>query len=159
MAKPTSRGRGRPSDYRPEYNELARRYALLGATDVQMADFFGVTEKTLLSWKDKHPEFLQSIKGGKEAADARVAESLYHRALGYKCPETKAQWVQDGSGGRWEYADLEKQYPPDTQAASLWLRNRQSARWRDKVEAELSGKDGGPLIVEVVKFGADTNTK
>ncbi len=37
-----------------------------------------------------------------------------------------------------------KRYPPDTQAASLWLRNRQPAKWRDKQEIEQSGE---PLVI------------
>ena len=147
--KQAKRKVGRPTDFRPEYCDLARRYALLGATDNQMADFFGVSQQTLNAWKGKYPKFLESIKAGKDEADAKVAESLYYRALGYRCPETKAQWVQDGNGGRWQYADLERIYPPDTQAASLWLRNRQSAKWRDKIEAEVGGKDGGPLNINV----------
>ena len=150
---------GRPTDYRPEYNDLARRYALLSATDEQIANLFGVSQQTLNAWKNKHPKFLEALKEGKDEADSKVAESLYNRAMGYKCPETKAQWVQDDQGGRWEYATLEKQYPPDTQAASLWLRNRQSAKWRDKTEAALTGVDGGPLVVEVVKFGKGTDTE
>ena len=30
-------------------------------------------------------------------------------------------------------------YPPDTQAASLWLRNRQPAKWRDRQEVNHTG--------------------
>ena len=29
-------------------------------------------------------------------------------------------------------ASYTEHYPPDTQAASLWLRNRQPAKWRDR---------------------------
>lgn len=146
---------GRPTAYKPEYAVQAYRYALLGATDAEMADFFGVSEQTLNSWKTKHLKFLESIKEGKEIADAKVAESLYNRANGYTCPETKAQWVHDENGGHWEYAEMRKHYPPDTQAASLWLRNRQKARWRDKIDAEVTGPGGKPIgiTVEFVEAG------
>ena len=30
-------------------------------------------------------------------------------------------------------------YPPDTPAASLWLRNRQPAKWRDRQEVNHTG--------------------
>jgi hypothetical protein len=33
-----------------------------------------------------------------------------------------------------------KHYPPDTNAASLWLRNRHPQRWRDKIEHEHTVK-------------------
>ncbi len=39
-----------------------------------------------------------------------------------------------------------KHYPPDTQAASLWLRNRQPDKWRDKLTHEHAGPDGGPVV-------------
>ena len=32
--------------------------------------------------------------------------------------------------------DLHRHYPPDTQAARMWLKNRQPELWKDKVEIE-----------------------
>jgi hypothetical protein len=32
------------------------------------------------------------------------------------------------------YAPYTEHYPPDTTAASLWLRNRQPSKWRDRQE-------------------------
>src|ERR1700675_157907 len=49
--------RGAPTLYRSELAELARRLALLGATDQQMADALGVDQVTLDRWKAKHREF------------------------------------------------------------------------------------------------------
>ena len=37
---------GRPSSFKTEYIEQAYKLCLLGATDKQMCDFFGVNEKT-----------------------------------------------------------------------------------------------------------------
>lgn len=42
---------GRKSAYKEEYNQLAENYALLGATDKEMADLFSVTERTLNQWR------------------------------------------------------------------------------------------------------------
>ena len=80
---------GRKSAYKEEYNQLAENYALLGATDKEMANLFGVTERTLNQWKKDYPEFLQSLKKGKSIADANVAAKLYNRAIGYDCTATK----------------------------------------------------------------------
>ena len=88
---------GRPTEYRPEYNEQARKLCLLGATDAQLADFFGVSETTINNWKLAHPEFLESLKAGKEKADALVAHALYHRAIGYKHDAVKILTVADGN--------------------------------------------------------------
>ena len=52
--------------------------------------------------------------------------------------------------------DVERYERPDTTAAIFWLKNRRSKEWRDKVQQELSGPDGGPipaLTVEFVKAG------
>lgn len=136
---------GRPTAYKEEYAELAYKFSLLGATDVKMAEFFGVTEDTLRAWKNRHPEFLGSITRGKAQADAEVADRLYQRAKGYTHPEEKIF----NNNGEILRAQTLKHYPPDTQAASLWLRNRQPKIWRDKQEIEHTGKDGGP--VELVK--------
>ena len=75
--------RGRPSLYRREFAEQAYKLCLLGATDEEIADFFGVVKQTVYDWRAAHPEFLDSITRGKIIADANVAERLYQRALGY----------------------------------------------------------------------------
>lgn len=135
---------GRPTDYRDTHPDQARKLCLLGATDKEMADFFQVSESTLNLWKTAHPKFSESIACGKLAADADVAEKLYHRALGYSHKAVKI--FMPAGAAQPVYADYTEHYPPDTQAASLWLRNRQSAKWRDKQEHEHTGADGAPLV-------------
>ena len=51
---------GRPSKYKSEYAEQARKLCLLGATDTDMADFFDVDEATINRWKLDFPEFCES---------------------------------------------------------------------------------------------------
>jgi DNA-binding XRE family transcriptional regulator len=125
---------GRPTKYKAEYADQAYKLTLLGATDAQLADFFGVTEQTFNAWKKSHPEFLESITRGKDLADAEIAAALYHRAKGYTHPEDK---IFNNNGQEMVVPTI-KHYPPDTQAASLWLRNRQPGRWRDKQQVEHS---------------------
>ncbi|MHB8916547.1 MAG: helix-turn-helix domain-containing protein [Desulfocucumaceae bacterium] len=139
-------GAGRPTKYRPEFTEQAYKLCLLGATDREMADFFEVNEDTLNEWKKVHPEFSESLKKGKEQADAVVASKLYHRAIGYEHEDTQFATFQGEITDRETYI---KHYPPDTTAAIFWLKNRQSAKWRDTQNMELTGKDGGPLTVKL----------
>lgn len=135
-----SKKMGRPSLYIPEYCEIASRACMLGAINEELAKILGVAISTIKKWMKEKPEFLASIKKGREIADQDVAISLYKRAIGYSHSDTKAQWVEtdiikDGIPmrvGRWEYADLVKHYPPDTAAAFIWLKNRRSDLWRDK---------------------------
>lgn len=137
--------RGRPSSYKPEYAEQAYKLCLLGAIDRDMADFFGVSEVTFNTWKKEHPEFLKSLKEGREYADANVASRLYERAMGYEHPEDK---IFNDNGVPLIVPTI-KHYPPDSTAAIFWLKNRQRDKWRDKHETELTGKDGGAIQVSI----------
>jgi DNA-binding XRE family transcriptional regulator len=130
-AKP-NRNVGRPTAYKNEYSEQAYKLCLLGATDVQLADFFGVSKQTVNAWKMAHPEFLDSLKRGKDVADTMVAESLYQRAIGYSHPDVHISNYQ----GEITITDITKHYPPDTVAAIFWLKNRQPRKWKDKIEVK-----------------------
>lgn len=76
-----ARGRGRPTLYKPEYAELARNYALLGATLDDIGPLLGVTPRAVKKWKVEHPEFAAAIEDGNQHADARVMGSLYQKCL------------------------------------------------------------------------------
>lgn len=135
---------GRPTKYREEYVEQARKLCLLGATSQELADFFEVNYDTIHEWMRTRPEFDEAIRQGKTMADAEVAEKLFQRAKGYSHPDVHVTSYE----GQVTLTDLVKYYPPDTQAASLWLRNRQPKKWRDR--QELTGADGGPVATQVV---------
>jgi hypothetical protein len=122
----------RPSEYKKEYNDQARKLTLLGATDKELADFFAVSGTTINTWKKNKEGFLASIKEGKIMADANVGEALYQRACGYSHPEDKI--FNNGPGKAPTIVTTTKHYPPDTAAAFIWLKNRRSQNWRDKTE-------------------------
>ena len=98
---------GAPTKYNTEMNEQVTKLCLLGATEEELAKFFNVCTSTITNWKNEYPEFLASIKEGREDADAKVAKSLYQTAL---------------SG--------------NTTAQIFWLKNRRSKEWRDKQEID-----------------------
>lgn len=131
----------RPTKYKKEFAEQARKLCLLGATDKSLAEFFEVTESTINKWKLEHNEFSESIKKGKEIADAEVASKLFHRATGYEHKEDDIRAVN----GEIVITPTVKHYAPDTTAAIFWLKNRQKDNWRDKQDHEHTGKDGGPI--------------
>jgi Homeodomain-like domain-containing protein len=129
--------RGRPTKYRAEYVTQAAKLAALGATDREVAEFFDVNEATVHRWKHEHPEFCESLKVGKETADARVEQSLYRRALGYSHDAVKIFMPANADSP--VYADYVEHHAPDTTAAIFWLKNRRPDEWRDKRELEHSG--------------------
>lgn len=133
---PKSQG-GRPTKFKPEFTEQAVKLAALGATDREVADFFEVDERTINRWKQTNEGFCQSLNVGKEAADQRVVQSLYRRAVGYSYDAVKI-FMPAGALSP-VYAPFVEHVPPDTTAAIFWLKNRDKENWRDKQEVEHSG--------------------
>ncbi len=147
---------GRPTDYKPEYNEQAYKLCLLGATDKELADFFEVTEQTINNWKKDHDGFFESLKSAKVIADAEVADSLNQRARGYRYIEQQAIKVKEvtyENGRRLreiehvEVVPTERVAPPDTTAAIFWLKNRSQRNWRDRVDVTSDGEKIQPTVI------------
>lgn len=126
---------GRPSKFKPEFIEQAVKLCNLGATNREMAEFFGVQESTFHLWKIEHSEFSEALKTAKAEADSRVVESLYRRALGYSHDEVHVSNYQ----GTITLTPIVKHYAPDTVAAIFWLKNRRPEEWRDVKAVEHSG--------------------
>lgn len=124
----------RPSSFKPEYVEQAKKLCRLGATDADLADFFGVTFQTINNWKVQFPDFFESLKLSKAEADQRVEQSLYQRAMGYSCNEDDIRVVNNEI----VITPTIKHYPPDTTAMIFWLKNRKPAEWRDKQDVDLN---------------------
>lgn len=142
---------GRPSKFKAEYVAQAEKLCRLGATDMEIADFFEVEVRTLYRWKSENSEFCQALKAGKDEADDRVERSLYARANGYEHDEVDIRVVANAI----VQTPIRKYYPPDTTAAIFWLKNRRQKEWREMKAVELTGKDGAPVdmnwTVEFVK--------
>lgn len=127
---------GRPTDYSEEFIEQSSKLAKLGATDIEVADFFDVTVRTLYSWKNRHPAFLQALKAGKEEADNRVERSLFQRACGYEQEAVKI--FMPAGACKPVYAPYREVIQPDTTACIFWLKNRKPDEWRDKTDVNVT---------------------
>lgn len=137
---------GRPTKYKPEYVEQAKKLCKLGATDCELADFFGVSDRTIYRWASLHDDFCQSLKAGKTVADERVVRSLYKKAVGFEQQEVKI--FMPANAEKPIYAEYTAKYAPDTTAAIFWLKNRRPEEWRDASSMEHTGKGGGPIKVQ-----------
>ena len=111
-----------------------------GATDQELADYFGVDIRTLYRWKNAETEFRHALKSSKDAADDRVERSLFERATGYERNEVDIRVINNEV----VQTIVRKWHPPDTTAAIFWLKNRDQKNWRDRTE--LTGADNTPLI-------------
>lgn len=142
-APPVKRA-GRPSAFRPEYVADAARLCLLGATDDELAEHYGVARSTVSLWKLKYPDFSDAIKEAKRPADATIAGALFGRAKGAEWVEQQAfkcRTVVYGDNGkrvreeeRVEVVEVVRRAPPDTTACIFWLKNRRPDLWRDRTE-------------------------
>lgn len=155
------RGRGRPTDYKPEYAEMARRFLLLkrGGTNEDLAKLFGKNVDTIYEWQKVHSDFSDALHAGKDGADTEVANALHSRAVGAVWIEQvafKVKTVEYDKLGRKtresekiEVADVRRAAPPDTRACELWLNNRQPENWRQKPEPTDDEDVLNPVTINV----------
>ena len=135
--------RGRKSTYSPRHPAQARTLAKLGMTSAEIAAFFAVTETTLRAWTRLHPHFGDALQAGRAAADAKVAASLYQRAIGYE-HEAVNVFADPKTGAQMLVPYIER-FPPDVAACTFWLKQRRPDLWSDKIRTEMSGPNGGPV--------------
>lgn len=137
MATKKKNSAGRPSKYKPEYAEIA--FVIcgeFGADDQKLAKTFRVSVSTITTWKKKYPEFLASIRSGKDDFDTRNVESaLLNRAIGFEKEVLKIA-MHDGKFIEKAY---NKYFPPDPQSIRFWLKNRNPQRWPDRYDVNLGG--------------------
>jgi hypothetical protein len=118
---------GRPTKFHPDMCEEAHNYCLLGATNDELADFFGVSPSTIDNWIAGHADFQAAVKSGRIVADAKVARGLYVRAVGYERKVEREVIL----GGELKPVTSTVHYPPNVQACIFWLRNRRRRTWSD----------------------------
>lgn len=137
---------GRKTDYRDEYADQAKKLCMLGFTDKELGDFFGVTDRTINNWKKTHPTFFQSLKSGKDISDAEVALGLFKRATGFEHDDLDIRVIND----KIVKTKIIKKYPADTTAGIFWLKNRQPKKWRDKQPEDFKDDEAPPPVSVVV---------
>jgi transposase len=109
-----------------EYRRLVC-FLRLGATREQLAEYYGVSVRTVYNWEASSPLFLQALREGGLDSDSNVVASLYRQATGY----TKKRYVKIKSAkGIEEVVEVEEDVPPSTLACIYWLNNRQRDKWR-----------------------------
>ena len=160
MSNPHPNPDGRPSLYKESYNLQAFKLTLLGAVDTELANFFGVCERTLNNWKQENPLFLQSITDGKEKADAEIAQKLYGRAMGAEWYEEQAIKVKVGKDlEEIQIVRVKKAAPPDVSAINSWLTNRRPKQWKNKQDTTISGDKDNPIVTKNADYSGLTDAE
>lgn len=100
---------------------LVEGWARDGLTDEQIANNLDLSSSTFYEYKNKYPEFSESLKKGKEIVDYEVENALLKNALN-----------------------------GNITAQIFWLKNRKSDKWREKVDNDKKDhnevEDLTPLI-------------
>ena len=136
--------RGRPSkiDKLTQNKKAIDKMLQLGATMVDIAEFLEVDEATIYNWQNKYPKYFESLKDWKDIADGIVEQTLYQKAKGGIVVDERI--VNPDGSETIKY----KRIPPDTTAQIFWLKNRQSKRWRDRQDIDLSGSP--PIEIRLI---------
>jgi hypothetical protein len=127
--------------FRNDFMRQVYYLAKLGARDVDIAQFFGITISTLDSWKVKNLDFIEALKEGKWMFGFRVSETLGNRALGYDYEEVEYSQHVDRFG---DIRDLkkvtQKHMAPDVTAIIFFLKNRHRDLWADVNKTEVDAR-------------------
>lgn len=107
--------------------------AMFGATEKQLAVYWGVSMPTIQLWKNTHPEFALALQQGKLKADIEVAKALYRNAVGFEYEEE----VAFNYKGTIIKTMLRKQRLPDAWSEVKWLGLRQEL-WRETSRVEVT---------------------
>lgn len=156
MAKKSeSKGkRGAPTLYNKKRTPLlAYNLMLTGRTDKEAASFIGVSEATWNNWKNKYPDFLESINKGREQSNLEVEQALRIAALGGGIIKKVTKSIDKGKK-RTESEEsplasddvikeviVEEEQPMNVAAAIFWLSNRDPERWKKSRKDDDEGND------------------
>lgn len=145
-ARPRRRPKERPMNklFLPDLDREIQAIAMRGLSDQEIAQTFGVPYSIFKKWKKMYPSFKDAIEKGRTHADGEVVAALFKRATGkFSVPHTEIIKYKDD----YETLEMEKHFPPDTEAIKYWLNNRASEHWKQRSAVEASGPGGKPIEV------------
>ena len=145
--------RGRPPIGTQEVKDKVVKLFGQPYKETEVARIIGVTRQSLWNWKGQDPAFLYAINESKVIADKMVEGALAQNALGYNLVTKKVLMTKNNEPVEYEQID---HFRPSYQAQMFWLKNRQSKKWRDRVEVqmdmqeaeEMTGPDGTVITDE-----------
>ena len=116
--------------YKPEYAETARKLcAQCGYIDIQLAEWFDVTEKTINNWKLAHPDFAEALRVGKAETDDLVERATVQHICGY--------YVEVDEMDRFgNVKQMRKWIAGNAHAGIKWLNARRPEVYREKKEVK-----------------------
>lgn len=118
---------GRPTDYRPEMCAKVIEWGSQGHSREEICSDLGVYWTTMMNWAEANPAFLAALQ------EAKREEMLFFERL------ARNHNIETPGGNKLNTA--------------LWSRSiaaRFPAKYRENAKLELTGKDGGPVQLDIV---------
>lgn len=112
-------------------------WARNGLTDEQIAKNLDLSIRTFYEYKNKYPQFSQSLKRTKAIADIEVENALYKRAVGYEIVEETTQIKEVNGVKTTHMKKVKKHIAGDVVAQIFWLKNRKCKDWKDRPDEEF----------------------
>jgi predicted transcriptional regulator len=128
--------------------ELVEKWARVGLSDKQIAKNLGISESLIYVYKKEHPDFLESLRRGRESFLAEVENALIKRALGVHYSESKI-YIEETDGEVTRYVEKSEKYlPPSVGACSILLKNKDSGNWSNNPAQEDLERERLELEIE-----------
>jgi hypothetical protein len=133
-------GNGRASLYKPEYAVQAQKLCAMAAfTDQRLAEWFGVTERTINSWKLKHVEFASALRAGKDETDDFVERATLAHINGYYVSTEKV--TRNGK------VKVREWVKGDAHAGMKWLGARRPEELRERKDVKHTLDAGAAFLL------------
>lgn len=141
-----------------KHPDIAYSFALLGYTNRELAERFGVSISTIEYWMANKPEFGDRVREGREIATLKVVGKLYESALGFYIEEEQVVQCKktnfDANNQKvseqiyYQTIKVKKYIKPETINQRYIMNNRtrhMDIPWGDNQNITVSGPNGGPI--------------
>ncbi len=130
---------------------LLEGWARDGYSYIDIANKIGISNSTLIKWREKYPEIAEALKNGREIVDYKVENALLKSALGYTTKETKVTVLMRGNKVVEKTTEtLTKEQAPNVLAIQTWLYNRLPDKWKNTRNRSLIDELDEDTNIEIV---------
>ena len=111
------------------------------ATQRQVAEYLGITEKTIIKLRKIHPKLNNAFQYGDEELKHKLLDAVYRRAIGFEYEETQTVIEETKTGTKKRITKFKKQSLPDIAAIKYLLITKFGIEYNEKkAEIELMAK-------------------
>jgi len=119
------------------------------ATQREVAEYLGITVKTIIKLRKVHPELNKAFQYGDEELKDKLVDAIYQRAIGFDYEETQTVIEETSSGTKKRLVKTKKKALPDIGAIKYLLIikfGRDYNERKDEIEAMLKRLEKGEEV-------------